>query len=70
MWPVLGRPGAVLRDGEIAGMWRPRTSGKNLKVRVELWAKASPAVRESVTEQAERLAGFRQVSLSGVDFDG
>ena len=22
LWPVLGRPGAVLVDGEIAGMWR------------------------------------------------
>ena len=70
LWQVLGRPGAVFRDGEIAGMWRPRKSGKNLKVRVELWAKASPALRKSVTEQAQRLADFRHVALSGVDFDG
>lgn len=24
LWPVIGRPGAVLVDGEIAGSWRPR----------------------------------------------
>src|SRR4051794_4349418 len=24
LWPVLGRPGAVLVDGEVAGTWRPR----------------------------------------------
>jgi hypothetical protein len=70
LWPVLGRPGAVLRDGEISGLWRPRTSGKKLTVRVALWAKASPALRVAVTEQAERLAAFRHVPLAGIDFDG
>jgi hypothetical protein len=68
LWPVLGRPGAVLLDGEIAGMWRPRKSGKNFTVNVDLWVKASPAVRRAVSEQAERLAAFRQVPLSGIDF--
>jgi Winged helix DNA-binding domain len=70
LWPVLGRPGVVLHDGEIAGMWRPRKSGRNLKVHIELWAKASPVVRGAVTEQAERLAAFRRTSLSGIDFAG
>jgi Winged helix DNA-binding domain len=69
LWPVLGRPGAVLVDGEIAGMWRPRKSGKNFRVHVELWAKPSPTIRDEVSEQAERLAAFRQTSLSGIDFD-
>jgi hypothetical protein len=70
LWPVLGRPGVVLHDGEIAGMWRPRKSGKNLKVHVELWAKAPPALRRAVSEQAERLAAFRRTSLSGIDIAG
>jgi hypothetical protein len=69
LWPVLGRPGAVLVDGEIAGMWRPRKSGRNFKVHLDLWAKASPALRNAVGEQAERLAAFRQVSLSGIEFN-
>jgi hypothetical protein len=67
LWPVLGRPGAILIDGEIAGMWRPRKSGKSLRIHVELWAKASGSVRKAISEQAERLAAYRQVPLSGID---
>jgi Winged helix DNA-binding domain len=70
LWPVLGRPGAILVDGEIAGLWRPRKSGKSLTVRIELWTKSSSALRNALSGQAERLAAFRQISLSGVDFDG
>jgi hypothetical protein len=70
LWPVLGRPGAVLVDGEIAGLWRPRKSGARFRVHVELWTKRSAALRGAVTEQAERLAAYRQVPLSGVDVDG
>lgn len=70
LWPVLGRPGAVLLGGEIAGMWRPRKSGKGLRVNIELWTKASPAFETAIREQAERLADHRQVPLSGVDFAG
>ena len=70
LWPALGRPGAVLLDGEIAGLWRPRKSGKRFRVHVELWAKASASVRKAITEQAERLAAYRQVPLSGIDIDG
>lgn len=70
LWPVLGRPGAILIDGEIAGMWRPRKSGKSFRVHVKLWAKASASVRKAITEQAERLAAYRQVPLSGIDLEG
>jgi Winged helix DNA-binding domain len=67
LWPVLGRPGAILVDAEIVGLWRPRQSGKSPRVRVEMWARGSSSVRTAITEQAERLAAYRQVSLSGVD---
>ena len=70
LWPVLGRPGAVLLDGEIAGLWRPRKSGSSFRVSIELWAKASTPVRKAITERAERLAAYRHVVLSGIDFDG
>jgi hypothetical protein len=68
LWPVLGRPGAVLVDGELVGTWRPRGSGKALTVAVQPWHKLSDATRKAVTEQAERLAACRAVSLTGVDF--
>lgn len=68
LWPVLGRPGAVLRAGEVVGTWRPRKSGRRFSVHVELWVRSSPQLRERVGEQAERLAAFRGVRLTGVDF--
>jgi len=70
LWPVLGRPGAVLIDGEIAGMWRPRKLGKHFRVQVELWDTVSSSIREAISEQAERLAAYRQVPLSGIDLEG
>jgi hypothetical protein len=64
LWPVLGRPGAVLVDGEIAGTWRPRKAGAKLKVMVEMWGKHS---RPAIEREAERLAAYRGVSLSSLD---
>ena len=67
LWPVLGRPGAVLADGELVGVWRPRKSGRKLTVAVEPWGRLPAAVREHVAEQAERLAAYRGAALAGVE---
>ena len=66
MWPALGRPGAVLVDGDVVGAWRPSKSGARLRVAVELW---TPVPRGRIDEQAERLAAARGLRLSGVDVD-
>ncbi|WP_330441110.1 winged helix DNA-binding domain-containing protein [Micromonospora sp. NBC_00821] len=68
LWPVLGRPGAVLVDGELVGTWRPRKSGRALTVAVQPWQRLSDATRKAITAQAEHLAAYRSVSLNGVDF--
>jgi hypothetical protein len=65
LWRTLGRPGAVLSQGEIAGTWRARKAGASVTVSVELW---TPADRGAIGEQAERLARFRGISLKTVDF--
>ena len=67
LFPVLGRPGAVLSGGAIAGLWRPRKAGAALTVAVELWAPATAALRSAVQEQAERLAAFRGARLKAVE---
>lgn len=67
LWPALGRPGAVLVNGDLAGIWRPRQSGGKLRLQVEPWTAIRPPARAAITEQAERLAAYRRVSLSGVD---
>ena len=63
LWRTIGRPGAVLDGHEVIGSWRPRTSGKKLRLAVTVWSGATPP--KGVAEQAERLAAFR-----GHAFDG
>ena len=67
LWPTLGRPGAVLADGELVGVWRARKAGTALTVTVEPWTPLSPTVRGAIGEQAERLAAFRGLRLKAVD---
>jgi hypothetical protein len=66
LWRVLGRPGAVVRDGEVDGTWRPRAAGRTLTVEVEHWTRPSKAAVTAVEEQAERLAAHRGVTLTAV----
>lgn len=67
LWPVLGRPGAVLVDGDIAALWRPRKSGKRFSVAVEPWRPLRGAELKAIEAEAERLAAFRGVALTGLD---
>lgn len=66
LWPTLGRPGAIARGGELAGLWRPRASGRKLTVAITPWGRLSAAVRAGVLEQAEALAEHRGVAAAGV----
>jgi len=65
LWRNLGRPGAVVRDGEVVGTWRPRSSGDRLSVTWELWTRPTKVLRGAVEEQAERLAEIREQTLAG-----
>ncbi len=66
LWPVLGRPGAIVVDGEVVGTWRPRTSAKRLTVRIQPWAPLKLRDRAGVEEQAGLLAVHRGVDLAGL----
>jgi hypothetical protein len=59
LWPVLGRPGVLLAEGEVAGTWRPKSSGTKLTLAVEPFAKLPAAVWEDVEAEAERVAAAR-----------
>jgi hypothetical protein len=67
LWPVLGRPGAVLVGTDVVGTWRPRASGRRLAVRLDLWRPLGRRVRLLVQQEAERLAAHRGVELSGIE---
>lgn len=60
LWRTIGRPGAVLVGHEILGSWRPRASGKKLRIALNPWSRLP-----DLTDEAERLAAFR-----GLTFDG
>jgi hypothetical protein len=66
LWPVLGRPGAVLVDGEVAGTWRPKAAGKRLTLVVEPFAPFPPAVWDAVEAEAARVAAVRGLATAAV----
>jgi hypothetical protein len=51
-----GSPGVVLRDGELAGLWRARRKGRRLEVEVE---ELGTLDLEAVRREAERIAPLR-----------
>lgn len=67
LWPVLGRPGAVLVGADVVGMWRPKAAGGRFTLRLELWEKLSKRARLALEEQAELLAAHRGLRLASVD---
>lgn len=69
MWRILGRPGAIVADGEVVGTWRPRASGRKLTVRIEPWGRLSAGDRALVQEQAGRLAVHRGSVLDEIAFE-
>ena len=66
LWPILGRPGAILHGTEIVGTWRPKASGKQFTLRLSLWASLSKRARRQLAVEAERLAMHRGAELTGI----
>jgi hypothetical protein len=52
----VGSPGAVLRDGRLAGLWRPKATGRKLEIAVE---KLGRLRRADLEEEAQRVAALR-----------
>jgi hypothetical protein len=59
VWRILGNPGALLVDGEVAGTWRPKKSGSRLELTVTPFDRAPARVRTAVEAEAERVAEVR-----------
>ncbi len=66
LWPVIGRPGAVLVGVEVVGTWRPKASGGRFAVRLEPWTTISTAVRARIESESERLAAHRRLTFAGL----
>jgi hypothetical protein len=60
LWPAVGKPGAVLADGEIAGTWRARMAGKStLDVTVTPFEPLDARVHADLEAEAEHVAAAR-----------
>ncbi|MDQ0377204.1 DNA glycosylase AlkZ-like family protein [Amycolatopsis thermophila] len=60
VWRILGNPGALLADGEVAGVWRSKGSGrKRLDFTITAFDPLPPATRTAAEEEAERVAKTR-----------
>jgi hypothetical protein len=66
LWRTLGRPGAVLVDGEVRGSWRPRAKGRRFEVAATAWSSLTARQRSAVEAEAARLADHRGLTLTGV----
>jgi hypothetical protein len=60
VWKIIGNPGVVLADGEIAATWRAKAVGrKRLDFTVALFTPLPPATRKAAEAEAERVATTR-----------
>lgn len=67
VWRILGNPGALLVDGEIAGTWRARAAGKReLTVTVTPFGKLSKKSLTAVEAEAAVVAGVRGIAGAAV----
>ena len=69
VWRALAKPGALLVDGEIAGVWRARLAGRGtLEVTVTGFDPPAASVRAIVEEEAGSVAAARGATALRVRF--
>ena len=56
-------PGAVLKDGRLAGLWRMTTKGRRAEITVEKLGRLSP---RDLEEEAQRVAGVRGAAEAAI----
>ena len=69
VWKILGNPGALLVDGEIAGVWRARMAGrKRVDLTLTPFGTLSARSRKAVEEEAAVVARARGVADATVTY--
>lgn len=69
LWPILGRPGALLIDGEAAGVWRARKKGPRLDVTIQPFGRLSASQRGLINDETALLAHVRGVAEAAVTIE-
>ncbi len=70
IWRAVGAPGALLVDGAVAGVWRPRKRGRRLTLTVTAFAEISSPYRAELEVAARRLAELRGAGAFDVVVSG
>ena len=69
VWRVLGNPGVLLLDGEIAGVWRAKMTGKKrVDLKVTPFGPLSVPARKAVAGEAATIARAREVPDATVTY--
>ncbi|OJF11040.1 DNA glycosylase AlkZ-like family protein [Couchioplanes caeruleus] len=69
VWRILGNPGVILVDGEIAGVWRAKMSGrKRVDLTVTPFGTLTAKVRKALEAEAAEVARAREVTEATVAF--
>lgn len=69
VWKTVGEPGAVLAHGKIAGIWRPRKSGRKLTITIKTFGPLPARDKSPLQHEAEQIAPLRGASSVDVEFD-
>ncbi|MBL7257167.1 AlkZ family DNA glycosylase [Actinoplanes sp. LDG1-01] len=69
VWRILGNPGALLVDGEVAGVWRAKMSGKRVNLTVTSFGSLPAARRKQIEEESAEVARARGVPEAAVAFE-
>ncbi|WP_103336609.1 DNA glycosylase AlkZ-like family protein [Amycolatopsis sp. CA-126428] len=70
VWRMLGNPGVLLADGDVAGTWRTKGSGAKLTFTLTAFDPLRPAAREEAEAEAARVAAARGFEKHAVTWAG
>ncbi|MGH3632082.1 MAG: DNA glycosylase AlkZ-like family protein [Sciscionella sp.] len=68
LWRILGNPGALLAEGEIAGTWRMKSLKTRLELTVTPFALLPATIERAVNAEAETIATVRGAPEVNVQF--
>lgn len=66
VWTTVSNPGAVVKRGEIIGIWTSRMKGSGMEIKITLWDHGQ-AERQALQGLAEEYAAFRGQDVTNVD---
>lgn len=69
VWKTVGEPGAVLTNGKIAGIWRPRKTGRKLTLTVSTFRSLNANLRKQLHDEADHVAELRGASTVQIEFE-